>query len=501
MTSSEPDELPSQTQLLGEASRVVVRKGEAPPSTVSAQVPVRTRTKVQKYCSVSFVALYCLVYFTLTSNPKVILYDRAFDNQSIATAQSKSKSNSPVQEPNEQHKDNGRIREQHILHVATKLCREYKAVAPSSWCIDSRLKFDQAKRRPMGLCYLKIPRAASSTLVGINVRIARNFAVRQGLPDSCIRHDGPTPGFYYRQREDGLSFLWTFVRHPSDRAMSRVASNIAKQLLDVNSTMGRLEVVPGNSSGQDSARESEGELSKYVLDTLTQSTDMQFGTISEGRGGFQVQYSMMRVLEAYTSWNATEPTKVQHPRLTQRNVKEILDRYDFIGVVERFDESLVVLQLLLGLETRDILYFSSRTRDQYTIRKGVAGGGTGRGRGNRYTCQAAVNPDVLRTGAVDTYLSSATWWAQNYGDMLLYHAASLSLDQTILQIGLDVFAEALKAFRSMLQLARQRCDPIFPCSQNGTEQNVQAESNCYFDDIGCGYACLDNISESLDTHS
>jgi hypothetical protein len=254
----------------------------------------------------------------------------------------------------------------------------------------------------------------------------------------------------------------------------------------LNSTIGLLELDASNVTA-----DIERELSNYVMDALKQATDMQFGTVSEGRGGFQVQYSMPRVLDAYISWNASEPTKVQRPRLAQRNVKEILDRYDFIGVVDRFDESLVALQLLLGLETSDILYFSSRTRNQYTLRKATQGGG------NRYLCQASVNPRLLRTNTVDKYLSSATWWAQNYGDMLLYRAASLSLDQTIIQIGLHTFSEALKAFRSMLQFARQRCDPIFPCSKNGTEQAVRSETYCYFDDIGCGYRCLDKISESL----
>lgn len=60
------------------------------------------------------------------------------------------------------------MQELHIHHVASGMAHAFQPVSPSVWCIDARLKYEQAKRRPMGLCYLKIPRAASSTLSGIN---------------------------------------------------------------------------------------------------------------------------------------------------------------------------------------------------------------------------------------------------------------------------------------------------------------------------------------------
>jgi hypothetical protein len=57
-----------------------------------------------------------------------------------------------------------RARNDHIYRTAQKLTRAFPPVSPNVWCIDARLKYEQAKRRPMGLCYLKIPRAASSTV-------------------------------------------------------------------------------------------------------------------------------------------------------------------------------------------------------------------------------------------------------------------------------------------------------------------------------------------------
>merc|ERR1711862_940496 len=40
--------------------------------------------------------------------------------------------------------------------------------------------------------------------------------------------------------------------------------------------------------------------------------------------------------------------------------QEILNEYDFFGIVERFDESLVALRLLLGLDAGDIIYLSAK---------------------------------------------------------------------------------------------------------------------------------------------
>ena len=433
------------------------------------------RSTVQKYCSISFVAIYILVYFSLSSNPKVVLVSSNYQydvHMAAAEGSRPALGVNAVNAVNATAEQRAKMRNDHLQQVASTIAREYEPVSPSTWCIDGRLKFEQAKRRPMGLCYVKVPRAASSTLVGINVRIARNFAARQGLR-SCIRHDGPTPGFYYRQREPGLSFLWTFVRDPTSRAMSRVASNAAKN---------QLELPAVRQTNETSHLE---KTTTYVLGTLQSSNDAQFGTISQGMGGFQLQYTSMRLIEEYSSWNAPEPTKVHDARRTQHTVREIFDRYDFIGVVERFDESLVALQLILGLTTSDILYFSSRMPNQY-VGQQIPGR-------NDLFCQPLLDPRVLRTPKVEQYLVSTPWWAQHYGDHLLHEAASQSLDQTIMKIGLEEFSKAYKTFRSMLQAARQMCHPIFPCSTNGTDQSVKAEDDCYFEDIGCGYPCLDQM--------
>ena len=409
-------------------------------------------SKLQKSCWILLICIYALSYFSLSSNPEVIFSDFRYDEVRAAKTGVSS--------------ETAAYRDEHIRQSASQIARVWTPVSPSQWCIDGKLKFEQAKGRPMGLCYLKLPRAASSTLAGINHRISSSFAKRQGI-QGCIRHDGPTPAFYFRNRVKGLSFLWTFVRDPTNRALSRVANGISKH----------------RQEAQYKGSYSNNFTDAYVLNKLQQSKDIQYGTISEGRGGFQVQYTMLQVLDEYMFWNESQPSAVQHHDTLQQHIKNTLRQYDFVGLVERFDESLVALQLLMGLDTSDILYISSRLSSQFTLSGGK--------------CIKNIEPQTLRSRPVKDFLHSPTWWAQNYGDWLLREAASLSLDRTIEQIGVQYFAEAFSDFQDMRNEVVEKCRPIFPCSNSGADQLKESRDSCYEDDIGCGYPCIDEIASRV----
>ena len=167
-----------------------------------------------------------------------------------------------------------------------------------------------------------------------------------------------------------------------------------------------------------------------------------------------------------------------------------MKRYDFVGVVERFDESLVAMQLLLGLETSDILYFAVNRKEQWRTAK------IGR---NQYECRDSFDweVDLLQEPSIKEYVTqSKEWYANNYGDYLLYHAASQSLDRTILKIGLDHFSQELKNFRELMKRAEDECIPHFPCSLDGNLQIEEAERDCQGGgNIGCGYQCLDALTQ------
>ena len=149
-------------------------------------------------------------------------------------------------------------------------------------------------------------------------------------------------------------------------------------------------------------------------------------------------------------------------------------------LVERFDECIVLMQLLLGLEPSDILYLSAKKSGGYYYNK--------KGR-----CRKTVKTDI--TPRVSNFLSSKDWLARNYADYLLSEAVSQSIDLTIDSIGRNKFDEAFETFQNMKKYAWEECDDkaIFPCNSTGHPQQKASELNCYWKDSGCGYPCLDAL--------
>ena len=358
------------------------------------------------------------------------------------------------------------MRQMHMQKVAYAVSRAYPPVPASTWCVDNKLSQEQSRRRPMGLCYVRTPRAASTTLVGINQRIARNFGKRQmGFSESCIRHDGAMPGTYYTRR-DPSSFLWTSIRNPSTRALSRISNRLAAEAPEL--------------------LQNETVIYNGLFDP-----DVQYGTVSHGRGGFQLTYTMLNLIDEYSAWKPDDPETIVDPPLIHQHVHHIISGYNFIAIVERMDESLVVLQFLLGLDTYDIVHFAAKQAGSYELRN-VKGS-----RGKRSKC-IQVNPVQLDpNGRVYDFLESTEWWARNYGDFLLYAAANQSLDRTIHAIGKAKFEAALAKFREAQKRAERKCGSkvFFPCSTNGTVQTDLASYSCYDQqyEVGCGYPCLDKI--------
>lgn len=72
-----------------------------------------------------------------------------------------------------------------------------------------------------GLLFIKPMKVGSSTATGINLRISKNVAERQHANFSiCENSYDHSQGEYFRDRDIPNSFLWSFVRHPTKRAVS-----------------------------------------------------------------------------------------------------------------------------------------------------------------------------------------------------------------------------------------------------------------------------------------
>jgi hypothetical protein len=65
------------------------------------------------------------------------------------------------------------------------------------------------------------------------------------------------------------------------------------------------------------------------------------------------------------------PSPPPHPEVSVETIRSILHGYDFVGVSERMDERLVALQLLLGLETSDILHMRYAQERAFESRRQV----------------------------------------------------------------------------------------------------------------------------------
>lgn len=222
---------------------------------------------------------------------------------------------------------------------------------------------------------------------GIALRIAERYASRHY---SNVTHDavtltpcntrvGHVPGHkagqtFGNQDRMGRSFLFSTLRDPARRALSRVYFTRVSQ---------------GNGS----------PTAENILNWLRTWTNSQYGSVSPGMGGFQLAYLAFRSIDEWSLWAEDDPYHVQGVEIVYEIVREIMSDYDFLMLVERFDECLVVMQLLLGLEVEDILYLSSKHAGDhyYSPRKNK--------------CLRLAKTESLPI--IDQYLESSEWFAMS----------------------------------------------------------------------------------------
>jgi hypothetical protein len=163
--------------------------------------------------------------------------------------------------------------------------------------------------------------------------------------------------------------------------------------------------------------------------------------------------------------------------------QEILKEYDFIGITERLDESVVVLMMLLNLKMGDILFLSSKTKGTYDAF------------GKNGDC-TYIQPSFVTDGMQEA-LESKTWQKEVQNDQALYVAANQSLDLTIDRLGRENVEKELVRFQKAKQLIAERCEPttVFPCDQSGQPHQ---DTDCLWMDSGCGTECLDSVATDLD---
>ena len=349
-----------------------------------------------------------------------------------------------------------------IQKTSTSLARVFLPRDIDFWCTKSGYKRLEKTQKypgpnshlfesPKGLLYVKVPKAASSTMAGVIDRIAYNH----GNCDFQDKHVMQGADYYYSNRDRNASFLLGSIRDPGPRAISRIFfQQVSQEFQEPN----------------------DENVLKWLNDT-----ERAQGTVSSGKGGFQLQYMSLDNINRWSAFDWNHNTTVKNPEKVEQNVRRVIEQYDFIVVVERIDESLVVLQMLLGIDVGDLLTLDSKVQGSYyyTTTNGCV-----------RLVKSHVSPNVKE------YLLSDVWYAQNYGDYLLHAAASASLDRTIEALGRDRVERGLVEYRRLKKMANEKCasKAIYACSADGVEE--RDKMNCYKGDHGCGYSCINEMLKS-----
>ncbi|GKY91553.1 hypothetical protein MPSEU_000127200 [Mayamaea pseudoterrestris] len=352
-----------------------------------------------------------------------------------------------------------------IAFEATKMARAFPGRDRSSWCLAPNLipvRKNSILRQ--GLILTKVPKAASSTSAGVALRITDRNRCHPAQWEHRL-------GSFYSSRLYDKSFLFTSIRAPDERAIS----SIFYHKFSVNR--------PGPDTlptDQNILRELRGHAKGSFSDHT--------GTLSPGQGGFTLQYASLTSIPDHSAWDETQPDIVKYPEQVLANVKRVVDDYDMLLVVDRMDESLVVLSLLLGVDVGDVVVADSKiTGETYRMWK------------NKPIENSVCIPTKksFKSDAVASFLESDQWRASNYGDYVLHAAAHKSLELTIEQIGREKFEATLTEYKRLKTIANDRCahQIHLPCGPEGQLQLDKNKQSCYIlaKDFGCAHGCIDAV--------
>ena len=317
----------------------------------------------------------------------------------------------------------------------------------SSWRGLQRTPSDQ------GFLFLKPYKTGSSTVSGINLRIARNVARKQqreedgaSTPNIKFTRDaamckarsdhGPwkfSAANMYANRIRHQSFLWTVIREPTARMIS----------MFFHFAVSREKMEPTDKNFQE-------YLQKNVKT-------------------FEPGYYLQSLSTKVFNNEKDDPIDFAN---------KILNEYDFIGITERMDESAVVLMMLLNLSMADVLYMSAKSAGGYDAQKKCT-----------YIWPSFVTPGM------ENYFQSDKWQKATRLEVEFYKAANRSLDLTIDKLGRSQFEAHLTKFRQILRVIQEECVPkaVFPCSSLGWNK----KTDCLWKDSGCGTTCLDELSTKM----
>ena len=295
-----------------------------------------------------------------------------------------------------------------------------------------------------GFLYVKARKAGSSSVASVAIRIARNMARRVGVdtPVCRVRFNHPMASrLKYSIRDKANSFLWSVLREPTRRFVSEF----------FHFGVSRNFIQPTDDNIRAYMRDTTPSINNYYLRWL--SVERPFN---------------------YHDDHSRIPAVVQ----------SIINEYDFLGITERLDESLIALQMILNLEISDILYLSAKLNGGWD--DGVY----------RNKCYYII-PSFLSYSIKKYFRESEEWYNFTVGDTMLYRAVNASLDATIANLGRAAFDKNLRIYRWALDKVEKTCrgNTTLPCSASGQRNLV---NDCLVWDSGCGMECIDSVVKDME---
>ena len=370
---------------------------------------------------------------------------------------------------------------------------------------------DYIQRQPTmeGFLFVKIEKAASSTLAGIAARISVKVGQRlhkanpnftrwyddsshqwhtaQPICRTRMSHLWSTRGpqvFLPGKRPQQKSFLWTFFKEPSRRVLSEFfyffvdLAKPEKRKPTDDATVIDYLMMHGRGSQIHKILPQRSKVPQWT----GAGGDPQKTIAAWARNDTTTKMNVSAVVES--------PEYQTYRTKVTKYVQSAVNQMDFVGIVERMDESLVLLQWILGLEggPGDVMAINAKSAGSYLYKR----------KPKQLLGTCVVIPKHALSPNVKAFIESDEWkYVWNLADYMMYEAIQKSLNHTMeTAMGRESFRSALETFHTAQRLVETQCSPphiALSCSPNGTAARPSQKDPCYYGGSGCGYKCLDRL--------
>jgi hypothetical protein len=219
-----------------------------------------------------------------------------------------------------------------LMAEGRKLARAFTPVPRQQWCIpfdnpQTPLSYNNATQEWQSLLLVKVPKAASSTMAGVVLRLANET----GCSVQWEHHHGD----YYANRS-ASSLLIGSIREPISRSLS---------------ALWFFTFTPSGKANPSDER---------VLRGLR----TEKGGESYGRGGYQYDWLSTEPVTRKSVTSKVYPGLVRNPHMLLSKLRDLMSQYHFMVVAERMDESLVAFSFVAGVSLSDVMVTSSKVSGQ-----------------------------------------------------------------------------------------------------------------------------------------